>query len=299
MKNTQRINSKTKIFGILGYPLSHTLSPLIHNGLFKEYDFNGIYLVFEHKEPQTLINSLFETLRVKGLSVTIPHKEWAYSAASHKDQASTVMRAANTLVAKEDGIYAYNTDGEGAIRSILRYFPGFFSSGKEGDVLILGSGGSARGISYSLLKHIGSNRKIAISARNANHANSIVQLLNENQPRSSYFLPLDEVYLRNEAFSLVINTTPIGMKGNSDSQILDEKFFLRSHILFDIVYNPLKTPLVKAALKQKVYSIPGYEMLIYQAMEQFRHFTGIFPEEANVEKVRKWLLKHLKARSSG
>lgn len=297
MKNTQRINSKTKIYGIIGYPLSHTLSPVIHNGLFKEYDYDGLYLVFENDKPQDILSSLRKALPIKGLSVTIPFKEWAYSISNKPDEASSIMSSTNTLIFENNDTYAYNTDGEGAVRSILRYFPGFFSSGKEGDILILGSGGSARGIAFAILKQNLKDRKIAICGRNKEKSEEILKLLNSIQPNSAYFISVEDLQKNRDKFSMVINTTPVGMKGNQSPQIITGDFFLKSHILFDIVYNPIKTPLVKSALKNKSIWIPGYEMLLYQAMLQFELFTGIKPEEERVEKVRRWLIGILNKRS--
>lgn len=116
-----QINRDTKYFGILGFPLSHTLSPVIHNGLFNEYDVNAIYIVLEKETPSRNLLLGKETISLSGLSVTIPHKEWAYKIADNSDEASTNMKASNTLVRFDSKISAYNTDGYGAVRSIEEY----------------------------------------------------------------------------------------------------------------------------------------------------------------------------------
>ncbi|HMV43609.1 MAG TPA: shikimate dehydrogenase [Leptospiraceae bacterium] len=288
-----KISRDTKFFGILGFPLGHTLSPVIHNGLFEEYNFNGLYIVFEKEKPSRNLFFGKDSIPLEGLSVTIPHKEWAFKQADHRDEASTHMQASNTLVRVQSKLNAYNTDGYGAIRSIEEYKRNFFETGK-GDILILGSGGSAKGISYSLVKRGLSAQKIVVAARNEKTGKALVQKLNSMQKEISEYATLESIQKESKRYSLIINTTPVGMKGKKDSQILSEDFFIKSHSLFDIVYNPLETPLVKLAKKKKVKIIPGYEMLLYQAMEQFRLFTGIRVDNKRISLVRKWLLKNLK-----
>jgi shikimate dehydrogenase len=278
-----------KVFGILGYPLSHTLSPIIHNGLYKEYNLEYIYLVLEKEKPTKKILLQNDSISFDGLSVTIPHKEWAFKNADFKDEASQIMKASNTLFKKEDKIYAYNTDGMGAVRAILEYSPFVFNS--EKDILILGSGGSARGISYSILKQGLSKNKICISARNSKTSTSLVKDLNKIQKDKAYTIPLEE--LKENHFGLIIHTTPMGMKGKETGSILELDFLHKENILFDIVYNPLETELVKLAKLKGCKIIPGYEMLIYQAMEQFFIFTEIKVTEKQIEKVRNWVLKKL------
>lgn len=289
-----QINRDTKYFGILGFPLSHTLSPVIHNGLFEEYKVNALYLVLEKEKPTRSLLLGKETISLSGLSVTIPHKEWAFKVADNVDEASKNMKASNTLVRFETKISAYNTDGYGAVRSIEEYKKNFFESKASGDILILGSGGSAKGISYSLVKRGLSSSKIVIAARNEKTGKNLVKILNSIQNEIAEYSSLDAIEKDSKRFSLIINTTPVGMKGKTDSQIVTDKFFHKSQTLFDIVYNPLETPLVKMAKKNGAKIIPGYEMLLYQAMEQFRLFAQIQVDNKRISIVRKWLLKKLR-----
>ena len=287
------INRDTQFFGILGFPLSHTLSPVIHNGLFGEYGVNALYIVLEKEKPTRNLILGKESISLSGLSVTIPHKEWAFKIADYKDEASTNMKASNTLIRFDSKINAYNTDGYGAVRSIEEYKRDFFESKSAGDILILGSGGSAKGISYSLVKRGLSSSKIVIAARNKKTGKALVKTLNSIENGISEYLPLDSLEANKKRFSLIINTTPVGMKGKTDSQIVSDTFFSKSQTLFDIVYNPLETPLVKMAKKNSARIIPGYEMLLYQAMEQFRLFTTVQVDNKRISLVRKWLLKSL------
>jgi len=282
------IDKETKFYGILGYPLSHTLSPLIHNTLFSEYKQNSIYLVFEKEHPDKF--TLFKEkrlIKIYGLSVTIPHKEWAYTISDECDETGKDMESANTLIVNDEGsILSHNTDGIGAVRAILEAKKNFFSITK--DILILGSGGSARGVSYALLKS-GFTNKIVIGARNEEKGKQIVNSLNLVKPLSSEYLSIEDVIKQKKRFFLIINTTPVGMKGITDLPILPEDFFSKTQLIFDIVYNPTKTPMVLAGIKAGAKIIPGYEMLLFQAMEQFKLFTGITPASKHINQVRKLL----------
>jgi shikimate dehydrogenase len=282
------IDRETKFFGILGFPLAHTLSPLIHNTLFSEYKQNALYLVFEKEHPDKF--TLFKEkrlIKIYGLSVTIPHKEWAYTISDECDETGKAMESSNTLIINSEGsIQSFNTDGIGAVKAILESKKNFFSITK--DVLILGSGGSARGISYALLKS-GFSNKIIIGARNEEKGKQIVSLLNSVKPLSSEYLTIEEVIKQKKRFYLIINTTPVGMKGMSDVPILPEDFFSKTQMIFDIVYNPTKTPMVLAGIKAGAKVIPGYEMLLYQAMEQFKLFSGISPSTKHINQIRKLL----------
>jgi shikimate dehydrogenase len=282
------LDRETKFYGILGYPLSHTLSPLIHNTLFSEYKQNAIYLVFEKEYPDKF--TLFKEkrlIKIYGLSVTIPHKEWAYTISDECDETGKAMESANTLIVNSEGsIQSHNTDGIGAVKAILEAKKNFLSITK--DVLILGSGGSARGISYALLKS-GFINKIVIGARNEEKGKQIVSSLNLVKPLSSEYLSIEEVIKQKKRFYLIINTTPVGMKGINELPILPEDFFSKTQLIFDIVYNPTKTPMVLAGIKAGAKIIPGYEMLLYQAMEQFKLFSGITPVSKHVNQVRKLL----------
>ncbi len=288
MTQYPNIDRETKFFGILGFPLAHTLSPLIHNTLFSEYKQNALYLVFEKEHPDKF--TLFKEkrlIKIYGLSVTIPHKEWAYTISDECDETGKAMESSNTLIINSEGsIQSFNTDGIGAVKAILESKKNFFSITK--DVLILGSGGSARGISYALLKS-GFSNKIIIGARNEEKGKQIVSLLNSVKPLSSEYLTIEEVIKQKKRFYLIINTTPVGMKGMSDVPILPEDFFSKTQMIFDIVYNPTKTPMVLAGIKAGAKVIPGYEMLLYQAMEQFKLFSGISPSTKHINQIRKLL----------
>lgn len=291
----------TEIFGILGYPLGHTLSPWIHNTLFQLSGYDGVYLVFENEKWKEIGLRPLMDLGVKGVSVTIPFKEWAYSQANIVCNASKTMGASNTLLLR-DGIEAVNTDGTGAVLSITKSNPHLLDPGIEKQILILGSGGSAKGIVFALAEALKNNtrdkkiqRKIKLLARNASTSQEIQTAL--GNPNWLELTTKEECQKEKDLYDLIIHTTPVGMKGYGGEPLLDSQFFTKKHTLFDIVYNPLETDLVKQAKKKKAEIIPGYHMLLYQGIKQFELFTNSKAKTKWIEKVESLLLKQLKSRS--
>nr|WP_232373722.1 shikimate dehydrogenase [Leptospira chreensis] len=285
----------------MGYPLGHTLSPWIHNTLFQLSGYDGVYLVFENEKWKEIGLRPLMDLGVKGVSVTIPFKEWAYSQANIVCNASKTMGASNTLLLR-DGIEAVNTDGTGAVLSITKSNPKLLDPGIEKQILILGSGGSAKGIVFALAEALKNNtrdkkiqRKIKLLARNASTSQEIQTSL--GNPNWLELTTKEECQKEKDQYDLIIHTTPVGMKGYGGEPLLDSQFFTKKHTLFDIVYNPLETDLVKQAKKKKAEIIPGYHMLLYQGIKQFELFTNSKAKTKWIEKVESLLLKQLKSRS--
>ncbi|PJZ44636.1 shikimate dehydrogenase family protein [Leptospira brenneri] len=291
----------TEIFGILGYPLGHTLSPWIHNTLFQLSGYDGVYLVFENERWKEIGLRPLIDLGVKGVSVTIPLKEWAYSQANVVCNASKTMGSSNTLIFRDGNIQAVNTDGTGAVLSITKSNPELLDPKKEKQILILGSGGSAKGILFEIAETLKKNssdkkiqRKVKILARNESASKEISFSL--GNPDWLHITSKEECMKEVDQYDLIIHTTPVGMKGFGGEPILDKKFFTKKHTLFDIVYNPLETDLVKEAKKKKADIIPGYHMLLYQGIKQFELFTNSKAKEKWIGKVESLLLKQLKSR---
>lgn len=291
----------TEIFGILGYPLGHTLSPWIHNTLFQLSGYDGVYLVFENKHWNEIGLRPLIDLGVRGVSVTIPFKEWAYSQANIVCKASQTMGSSNTLLFRE-GIEAVNTDGTGAVTSILKCDPKLLDPHIEKQILVLGSGGSAKGIIFSIAETLHKNakkgkihRKVKILARNESATKEILNSLGNPEwiGVTTKEISMEEA----ENYDLVIHTTPVGMKGFEGEPLLNSDFFTKKHTLFDIVYNPLETELVKQAKKKKAEIIPGYHMLLFQGIRQFELFTNIQTKQKWIRKVESLLLKQLKNRN--
>lgn len=300
-----KIDSNTSLYGIIGYPLGHTLSPTMHNAGFEAAGINAIYLPFPMKN---LINIKYSMKRfgIKGLSVTIPHKLHVKRILDQVDPLAIQVGSVNTILWSKSGLLTgYTTDGSGAVDAIQRQ--GMKLQGKK--ILVIGSGGSARSIIFSLVKE--NPGKLGILARNIHTTRSIVRgvrslrkypemeifyVSGERRPKiqHKYERVLSEPDMIGD-YDLVIQTTPMGMSGHADSarSPLSSEFLHKGQVVFDIVYNPEITPFVLLAKKKKIDVIPGYKMLLYQGVRQFELFTGVKAPVAEMEKALKSELKYL------
>lgn len=292
------INGKTKIFGIIGNPVSHSLSPILHNYVYEYYKKDAVYVPFlfspQNKNKRMLLKSLLHDFNVQGLSVTIPYKNLAYEIADKKDELSNFIKASNTLLKKEDGIYAFNTDGKGALDALYQK-----TSLEDKIILILGYGGSAKAIAGALLLYE-KPYIVIISGRNIKKAKQLVRLLNRNIQHDSVCYAAGFQELRNDIIikisdiDIIINTTPLGMKNfESDELPIPEDFIFSNQVIMDIVYTPLETKLLEIAKRKKATIIEGYWMLLYQAIYQMELFLNIQIEEELKKQLKKILLKHL------
>ncbi len=263
------INASTEVYGILGHPLSHSLSPLLHNAAFAFYKQNAAYIPLPIQKVHADTGKLLLDMGIRGLSVTIPHKKWAAKRAQLKDPLTHYSGAANTLKAVDGKWHAYNTDGPGALKAIGRYLGTLEGS----NCLIIGYGGAALAIAHSLLldaKPAGlwiagrNNKKIHAFRKN---------LINKHPHYSARIFAADYRAMQAEDIQLIIQTTPLGMEGFSEDWPLPKNFIKKKHWVFDIVYKPMQTKLLCHALRMGAGVIPGYLMLLYQASLQIEIFS--------------------------
>lgn len=301
------INAQTQKFGIIGNPLGHTFSPAMHNAAFEATGFNGVYLAFPVKNLIRLKHSIRQ-LDIKGLSVTIPYKIRVRKILDNQDPLALQIGSVNTLLWDKRGLLTgHNTDGLGALRAIA-------DSGyelKDKKVLILGSGGSARAIAFSLLKE--NPAGISIATRNPRTGRNLIRslavikkrptlelLLTDSRPPKKkrgprkgvphihrYEVKLLKTDTNISDYDLIINTTPMGMSGHpAENLSFLQADDIHSHqVCFDIVYNPIMTPLLKMARKKKASIITGEKMLLYQGALQFEMFTGLTAPVEIMDKV--------------
>lgn len=289
-----KISGNTFVFGIIGNPIEHSLSPILHNYFFEKMGYNAVYIPLKLNleiQNRNCFKKILQSLNLKGLSITIPHKKLGFLIADQKDFLTEFTQSCNTLLMKEK-FYGYNTDGPGAIQAILSNTPL-----ENKNILILGYGGSASAIAGEiLLNH--KPKSLFISGRNKKKAEQLIRLLNKNFKNNikAKFLSLEDKNFDPNEIDILINTTPIGMKGfQTDTNLpIEEKYILKKHIVFDIIYNPIETPLLKIAKQKKATIIEGYWMFLYQAIKQMEIFTNIKPEENLIKKFKKILLGNLK-----
>ena len=274
------INGETKIYGLLGYPVSHSLSPLLHNTAFASTKENASYLCFPLEKPKESTAQALLDIGIQGLSVTIPHKTWAYQTGVTQDTLSQRCQASNTLLRKEDQWHAYNTDGPGALEALRKY-----TKIENKNILLLGYGGSAKAIAHALC--IEENiRSLAIAGRNTKKRDALIRQLQSNYSKKNIF-PSNLDIKEAERINIIIHATPLGMLGYPQELPLPSSFLLKKHVIFDIVYNPQKTILVQEAKKKGALLVPGYLMLLYQACLQFEYFTKKLAPKSLLEKTLK------------
>lgn len=258
------INRDTQVFGVLGDPIGHSLSPLLHNTVMKQIGFNGVYMplrVTRDQLPQMLKD--FQWLNVRGYSVTIPHKEAALAAANKCEEIVRQIGAANTLSCDDKGNWeADNTDYQAALDSLqLAMGEGNSLEGKR--VLMLGAGGVARAIGLGVTRR---GAALVIASRTADRSKALAESLGcrhitwENRG--------------SEYADVLINCTPVGMHPKVDETPFQENWMRDEMIVFDTIYNPEQTLLLKEARAHGCRTVSGIEMFVRQAAAQFQKFTG-------------------------
>ena len=305
------IDASTALYGIIGYPLGHSLSPLMHNAAFRECNINAVYLAFPMKNIINLKYSM-KQFGIRGLSVTIPHKTHVKRFIDQMDPIAVQIGSVNTVVRNKSGLlYGTNTDGYGSIEAIKS--SGFDIKGKK--ILIIGSGGSARAIAFSLVAE--RPVKIAMLGRNSasirnifrglrsirKHPELAVLRLESEEKRNRIIYPYEKWLSSPEQineYDLIVQTTPMGMRGSGlDNMSPLSADYLSTHqTVFDIVYNPEVTPLIKIARTKKLEIIPGYKMLLFQGVKQFELFTGVKAPVDLMDRTLRSALKK-KSRSNG
>lgn len=261
------INAETDVYGVIGDPVGHSYSPLVHNAAFKQLGLNKVYVPFR-VPPDDLAPFLANapSLDIRGLSVTIPHKETIVRKVAKIDGAVRGLGAANTVVFNGPEATAYNTDYRAAMESLEEAMGG--PRGEQSPVegkttLLLGAGGAARAIAYGL-KRRGAN--VVIANRTGKRAE---QLATTFQCRA-----IEWGQRHGIDADILINCTPVGMHPNVDDTPYDKHHLRPSMVVFDTVYNPESTVLVKEARSRSCKVVTGVDMFIRQAAIQFQLFTG-------------------------
>jgi len=267
------LTGKGKIAGVVGWPISQSLSPVLHGYWLKELKLDGVLvpLAVRREEFARTIISL-QRAGFRGVNVTVPHKEAAFALAHDCDEAARAASAANLLIFHADGrIEARNTDAVGLMESVRTSM----SRLEDRSVLLLGAGGAARGAILAL-NALGAAR-IRLLNR---HADKAIMLARAMQPLIKSELTaggLEDWKSAAPEANLIINSTSAGMKGVSPL-VLDLALLKPSATLLDIVYNPLETPLLRDAKARGHHVIDGLGMLMHQAAPSFEAFFGVKPD---------------------
>ncbi len=269
-----KFDSKTQLYGILGDPIGHTLSPVMHNAAFAAVNYPGVYFAFEVKDLAGALTGA-KALNLKGLSITIPYKVKALNLVDKLDETARRIGALNTIINRNGNLYGFNSDSPGAMAALAEK-----TAIKDKNVAIIGAGGAARALAYGIKSRGGA---LSIYNRSLPKARQLASELD-----ASYF-PLSE--FGNKQCDILINTTSVGMTPNYDDMPVAPQTLNKNMVVMDIIYNPLKTALLKAADKIGCVIVDGVSMFIYQGALQFEMWTHT---KAPVDIMRETVLKALK-----
>ena len=263
-----KIKGSTNVVGLIGHPVEHSFSPPMHNAAFDELGLDYAYVAFD-VNPNDLKTAIegAQSLNVRGFNVTIPHKVNVMEYLDELDEVAELIGAVNTIDFKS--LKGYNTDGIGAVRAIEEV-----SSIKNKNVLIAGAGGASRAISFYIAKY--GAEAITILNRNESKAQSLASdVSNSNLIDSVNSDSIGKIADYVNDADILIDTTPLGMHPHVDDEpIVRAEEMHDDLVVFDAVYNPNETVLLKEAVKAGAKPVYGIKMLLYQGAESFRIWTG-------------------------
>lgn len=288
MTDIRTISPSTQFCMVIGDPIAHSLSPAIHNAAYAELGLDFVYVACRVKDLQGTMAGMRALENFRGMSVTIPHK---VEVMQYMDDIADVDRsigAINTVVHEPGKLVGLNTDGPGALKALAD--AGVDLDGKH--VLMLGSGGAARAIAFSLawdnrpaeLKLLDIDaamlKELAADLTAGTQADIGSELMNDQTLAAAM-----------ETADVIIHCTPIGMHPKEDASLVPPELFRPGQVVFDIVYTPLETKLLSEAKAKGLQTISGVEMFVNQAVLQFERFTGA---PAPTDVMHRVVVEHLK-----
>ena len=252
------VNGRTSLYGIIGNPVAHSLSPIMHNAAFSALSLNGIYIPMPLQKVGDGVKGL-AALGFTGVSVTVPHKEAVMEFLNEIDPVARRIGAVNTLLVRNDRtIKGFNTDWLGANRALEEHLD---LSGKM--ILLLGAGGSARAIGFGLIE---AGARVMIASRTQKSGEQLAQNLGCDWHSLSAVASLSADGL--------VNATSVGMAPQDQESLVPRSSLGNYPVVMDIVYSPFKTRLLREAEEAGCITINGLAMLLYQGVAQFELWTG-------------------------
>ena len=266
--HVDQLDQATRIFGVAGNPIAHSLSPLMHSAAFRRENVNAVMIPLKVKALADLL-TLISELPVSGVAVTMPLKQEVLPYLANMDPLTARIGACNTLRTGADGkLYGFNTDVAGVVRPLEKRI-----KLQGARILVLGAGGAARAAVFGLVE-----RGAEVFIFNRTHPTAVALA------RKAHAKALKQELLAKSRFDAIINTTPCGMTGFKPSMPIKENE-LNAAVVFDMVYNPLETPLLKLARERGLAVISGLEMFVQQGARQFEIWTGKPAPESEMFRV--------------
>ncbi|MFC1915445.1 shikimate dehydrogenase [Chloroflexota bacterium] len=284
------ISGKTKICGVIGDPIEHTMSPVVHNAAFRELDIDYLYVPFRVK-PDELDKAVegVRALNIRGINVTIPHKVAIIPFLDKLDPLAEKMGAINTIVNEDGVLTGYNTDATGFLQALLER--GIEPKGKN--MVILGAGGASRAISFIVTER-GAN--LVILNRHLARAEDLAHRISQVFKKGVKALALNVENLAPvmEEADILVNTTNVGMNPNVNETLVPARLFSPNMVVFDVVYNPIKTRFLGEAEEAGARTINGLDMLVWQGALTFEKWTG---QKAPLDIMKKEVARALEIRA--
>jgi len=262
-----QLTSRTRVYGVIGDPIGHSLSPLLHNTAFRARKFDAVFVPFLVRSLRDFLNAR-AAWGVAGIAVTIPHKETILRYLDDCDPLAAQIGAVNTLVVRGGGrLYGYNTDYVGVLRSLEHRMR---LAGSR--VLLFGAGGAARAAAFALAQ---AGSFVSISARREARARELARAVGGQV--------VSRAELRREYFDAIVNCTPVGMHPRGGSPL--DSAGLNCRIVMDMVYRPRETELLRLARREGIEAVSGEEMFLAQGFAQYEIWTGERAPEAAIRRA--------------
>jgi 3-dehydroquinate dehydratase/shikimate dehydrogenase len=252
----EQVDAATRVYGVAGDPIEHSLSPVIMNTALRRENVNGVYVALHAKTLKDLMHCVRE-IPLHGLSVTMPYKQAMLEHLDNTDAHTAKIGACNTVVRGQEGkLFGFNTDVAGVLRPLEQRLT------IEGTkVLVLGAGGAARAAVFGLKER---GAEVWILNRTTVKAQKLA--------RQAKARTIKRADLRKTAFDVIVNATPVGMGSTRDCPLKEDE--IQAKVVFDMVYDPIETRLLQVARAKGIAVIPGVEMFVHQAARQFEIWTG-------------------------
>lgn len=257
-----RITAKTKICMVIGDPIDHSLSPQMFNRAYETMGIDDSYVYIASNVKKNHLPHFIQGVKamgIRGVSCTIPHKVEVMKHLDQIDETAKIIGAVNTIVNDQGVLKGYNTDWLGIVNSLEKITPI-----KNKKIALLGAGGTARAVAYGITEKRG---KLTVFNRTIEKAQRLSKIF------GCEALPLNKLHQIKD-MDIIINATSVGLTPHENESILPKKIINKNHIVFDCIYNPYETLLLKHAKEQGAIRIHGTEMLLHQGLAQFKLYTG-------------------------
>lgn len=285
-----KIDAKTALYGLLGNPVGHSMSPFMQNQFMENSGVNGVYLAFA-VEGEKIGDALrgMHAMGMQGANVTIPHKEAVIPHLCGMSKAAEACGAVNTLIYTPDGYYGDNTDGAGLLAA-LEAKNGWKAAGRR--ILIIGAGGAAKGVAVAMA--LQGAEEICIANRTVQKAEQLAAQIAGLSDTKTSAIPMEQLadsdlYTK---YNTIVNTTSLGMSPDVDAMApVNTSALTEEHLVVDLIYNPMETKLLRLAKAQGAQTASGLGMFVYQGVLAFEKWTGKTPE--GVDDIETQLIERL------